>query len=281
MPRSKVVELPLLTGAVTDDTVLASRFYATDMDKVRARGKRWETVKGWKKFHNIGMTEGIARGIHAYSDLQGNPVLVAASRTAVDAWVGGTEINITPVWKDIWLAGSAKTAQTDTIVTLKWDVYQPSTNTSAVAPHDLIVGDVLSIYGAIDVSGTPVFVASFSVVEIVDEFQFKIDMKLGTLNPPGPFVVTVKFRTGLVDGTGDTPATRPRAWSIPWENAVFCGSDGTPVFYWQPTTVFPNPNLISNSTLTFLPQVARWRLPRLNLGTGVVSVQCVGRWHTG
>ena len=53
MARAKVVELPLLTGSVTDDTVLASKFYATDMDKMRARGKRWETVKGWTSFNAL------------------------------------------------------------------------------------------------------------------------------------------------------------------------------------------------------------------------------------
>jgi hypothetical protein len=104
--RHKVVELPLLTGAVTDDTVLASKFYATDMDKVRARGKRWETVKGWNSFNASGMTSGLARGIHAYSDLDGTPVLVAASESAFNAWMSGNRIDITPKWKDIWLDGA-------------------------------------------------------------------------------------------------------------------------------------------------------------------------------
>jgi hypothetical protein len=97
MARAKVIELPLLTGAVTDDTVLASKFYATDMDKVRARGKRWETIKGWKSFNALGMSSGIARGIHAYSDLDGNPVLVAASESDFTAWMGGNRINISQV----------------------------------------------------------------------------------------------------------------------------------------------------------------------------------------
>ena len=73
------------------------------MDKMRARGKRWETVKGWSSFNASGMTSGIARGIHAYADLDGNNVLIAASASAVNAWMGGTRIDITPKWADVWL----------------------------------------------------------------------------------------------------------------------------------------------------------------------------------
>ena len=58
------------------------------------------------------------------------------------------------------------------------------------------------------------------------------------------------FRNGLVTGTGDTPATRPRAYSIDnfGENAVFCGSDGTPIWFWQPAA--STPNIITNGTFS-------------------------------
>jgi hypothetical protein len=260
MPRAKVVELPLLTGAVTDDTVLASKFYATDMDKVRARGKRWETIKGWTPFALaagvgvgtfFGMAPGIARGIHAYADLKGNPVLVAASDSAFVAWMGGNRIDITPKWKDVWLDAALSLKGTiGTLLTLQWNIYQPSTGVSVLAPHDLVVGDVVGFTGPIQLFGTPVNEAFFTVVEIIDIYQFKIDLKIATIVTADarPFVCTVAFRPGLVDGSGDTPATRPRAYSIDnfGENAVFCGSDGTPVWAWQPAA--STPNIIINST---------------------------------
>lgn len=241
----------MLTGAVTDDTVLASKFYATDMDKMRARGKHWETVKGWTSFHANGMTSGKARGIHAYSDLDGNPILVAASESAFNAWMGGNRIDITPKWKDLWLNGSLSfKGVVSSVLTIQWQVYQPATGITALAPHDLVVGDSITFSGVVRQSGDINLNGTFTVTEIVDLYQFKINVTGTSITATQPFVATVAFRPGLVTGTGDTPATRPRAYSISnfGENAVLCGSDGTPIWYWQPAAT--TPNIITNGTFS-------------------------------
>ena len=83
------VELQLLPGALTDDTDLAAKLRAIDMDKVRFRGNRAETIKAWLAFNVSGMSSGTARGIHTYTDLDGDPIVVAASESAVNAWKAG------------------------------------------------------------------------------------------------------------------------------------------------------------------------------------------------
>jgi hypothetical protein len=219
------------------------------MDKMRARGKRWETVKGWTSFNALGMTSGKARGIHAYADLDGNNVLIAASASAVNAWMGGTRIDITPKWADVWLHNTSIRTISGTTATFKWFVYQPSTDTFTVAPHNLIVGDQITFGNVVSTGGTQL-AGPYTVTAIVDIYQFTITVAAGTVPSSFPFTATVAFRNGLTDGTGDTPALRPRAWSISnfGENAVMCASDGTPVWVWQPAQT--TPNIIVNGTFT-------------------------------
>ena len=78
---------------MTDDTDLAAKLHAIDMDKVRFRGNRAETIKAWLAFNASGMSSGTARGIHTYTDLDGDPIVVAASESAVNAWMGGTPLH--------------------------------------------------------------------------------------------------------------------------------------------------------------------------------------------
>src|SRR4029077_2113815 len=217
-----------------------------------------------------GMTSGIARGIHAYADLDGNPVLVAASESAVNAWMGGTRVDITPNWKDIWLDPTANRGFSGGVMTIRWNVYQPSTGVSAVAPHDLVVGDMVTISGVPFTAGQVQLNGTFKIKEVVDAYQFKIDVGSGT-SPgiSGPFTLTVAFRVGLANGTGDTPATRPRAWSISnfGENAVMCASDGSPVFTWQPA--LSTPNVITNSTFEVLAPWTGMTVSGGTVGAGV------------
>ena len=264
----------MLTGAVTDDTVLTSKFYATDMDKMRARGKHWETVKGCTSFNALGMTSGIARGIHAYADLDGNNVLVAASASAVNAWMGGTRIDITPKWADVWLHNSSIRTISGTTATFKWFVYQPSTDTFSVAPHNLVVGDQITFGNVVGTGGT-ILTGPYTVTAIIDIYQFTITVTAGTVTSATPFTATVKFRNGLTDGTGDPPALKPRAWSISnfGENAVMCASDGTPVWAWQPAQ--STPNIITNGTFS-AALAPPWNAGGWALSSGVVAYNTLG-----
>jgi hypothetical protein len=38
-------------------------------------------------------------------------------------------------------------------LTIQWNVYQPATDISVLAPHDLVVGDSITFSGVVRVSG--------------------------------------------------------------------------------------------------------------------------------
>jgi hypothetical protein len=272
--RHKVVELPLVPGALSDDTDLAAKLHAISMDKVRSRGNRWETIKGWSAFNASGLTAGTARGIHSYADLDGDPIVVAASESALNAWKGGTRYNITPKWADVWLDEDAITTNSGT-ATVTWLVYDPSTDTSVEAPHFLQVGDSITISGHVNATTTTgaVVNGTFTVATVVSPTKFTFTTTGTGSDSQVAFTVTVAFRNGLATGTGDTAATRARVWSIDnfGENAVFCGSDGTPVFYWQPET--DSTEILTNGTFT--GALTGW-----SAGTGWTSSSNAAR-HSG
>ena len=214
------IELQLLPGALTDDTDLAAKLRAIDMDKVRFRGNRAETIKAWLAFNVSGMSSGTARGIHTYTDLDGDPIVVAASESAVNAWKGGTRYIITPVWRDMWLdAGAHGGLPTHH----PWIVYNPATDTGVEVPHGLAVGDVGDILQCDRCQ-----CAQWHVHHCVGPDRYHVHGHPIAPAPPvlqQAFTCTVAFKNGLVTGTGDTFATRTRIWSIDnfGENAVMCG----------------------------------------------------------
>jgi len=253
MRRAKIVELPLVPGALTDDTDLVAKLQATDMDKVRARGNRWETIKGWEAFNASGLTAGTARGIHQWSTLTGLPVVLAASESAINAWINGSRLTITPKWDDVflwqatmsWSAGSNPTVSVNFIL---WDVESESTTFTPTA-HNLEVGDSITISGVTSAGGgitASQLNSTFTVASLLSTTGFTFVLTGATASGSGstsfsaPFNITVAMRSGLATGTSADNDGRTRVWSIAnfGENAVFCGSDGTPVFYWQPASSY-------------------------------------------
>jgi hypothetical protein len=242
--KATVVELPLTPGALSDDTDLAAKLYAVNTDKVRSRGGRWETIKGWEEFDPDGMTAGTARGLHTFADLDGTPVVVAASESAINAWIEGNRLDITPPWKDVWLGTGALTnGSTTTEMIVTWVIYSPVTDTTAAASlHHLNVGDEVTFSGVVNVdSGAEVMNTTYTITSVTPT-TFTITVgDTANISVTKPFVATVAFREGLATGTGDMISERARIWSIDnfGENAVFVGSDGTPIWYWEPARSFP------------------------------------------
>ena len=228
------VELQLLPGALTDDTDLAAKLRAIDMDKVRFRGNRAETIKAWLAFNASGMSSGTARGIHTYTDLDGEPIVVAASESAVNAWKNGTRYIITPVWRDIWLDADAVNTQHHHLDCLqscnRYRGRSPARSGDRRFRHLLQCDRRQRLDRHLHHRDDP------------DRYHVHVTPSLGCRHPSQPFTCTVAFKNGLATGTGDTFATRTRMWSIDnfGENAVMCGSDGTPVFVWQPETSSAN-----------------------------------------
>jgi hypothetical protein len=255
--RHKVVELPLVPGALSDDTDLAAKLRTVDMDKVRFRGNRAETIKGYSAFNTNGVATGTARGIHAYADLDGTPIVIAASESAVYAWKGGTRYTITPPWTDTWLGsvshgGSASATYNGSTgsVLITWRPYFPSSGESAEAPHFLTTGDSVTFSNVVARSSSGITLAgTFSIAAVPSPTTFVVNAATGTsINIELPFTAVTALRAGLSTGTGDMASQRARVWSIDnfGENAVFCGSDGTPVFTWQGET--SSSNVITNGT---------------------------------
>jgi len=262
MPRPINTELILPPGAQTDDTDLAAKLRVVDMDKMRSRGKRWETLGGWLPWHTEGIPSfGPSRGIHAYADNAGNPVVVAGSATGLTAWSvtdtgTATRYVITPLWRDVWLQGGGPgigpgpSAVSFTPVPngdpgelrVDWYVYDPATDTSALAKHNLSVGDVVTFSNVVQGSATQsmTIAGTHTITEVPSETRFHVDVGSGTTASVfHPVRVTMAFKAGLDDGVGLTPESQARVWSIDnfGEDAVACASDGTPLFVWQPTPV--------------------------------------------
>jgi hypothetical protein len=255
MRRASLVELPLLPGALSDDTELVAKLRATDMDKVRARGNRWETIKAWEAFNASGMSAGTARGVYQWSTLTGLPAVLAASESAVNAWINGSRLDVTPKWADVYLdplLALAWESGTNPTITCTWSIHNPVTEEATTTPHFLQVGDVVTFSGITGTSGDTITFnlnASHTITAVPTPTTFEF-VATGTssgvgvgflFNASPAFTATVAFRNGLATGTGDAIVSRPRIPSIDnfGENAVFCGSDGTPVFYWQPSTSYP------------------------------------------
>lgn len=260
--RAKTIELPLIPGALSDDTDLAAKLHAISMDKTRSRGGRWETIRGCTAFPDaLPMTSGVARAIHVYADLDGHQITVAASENAVNAWHNGTRADITPNWKDVWLGSGALVAgTTNTQLTVNWMIYDPSNNTTGEASlHFLNVGDVVTLSGVINEDATPEALNTSYTITAVTPTSFTITVgDTANINVSRPFTCTVAFRDGLADGVGDAVEDRARIPSIDnfGENAVFCFSDGSPIFYWQPSATDEQDEQLTNGT--FASSLTGW-----------------------
>lgn len=242
-----------MPGALSDDTDLAAKLRAISMDKARSRGGRWETIKGVSAFSASAMTAGTARAIHTYSDLQGNPIVAVASESAVNVWMEGTRYNITPTWNDVWLGVGAMVAGAiSTQLIINWMVYDPATNTTGAASlHFLKVGDVVTFSNVINGAGTPEALnGSFTVVTVLPTAFTITVSNTANISVGIPFICRTQFRAGLTTGVGDANEDRPRIPSLDnfGENLVFCFSDGSPVYYWQPST--SQPEQLTNGSFT-------------------------------
>lgn len=277
--KARVVELPLTPGALSDDTDLAAKLHAVDMDKVRSRGNRWETIKGWSAFNASGMTAGKARGMHTWAALDGTPVAIAASESAVNAWVDGTRFTVTPKLYDVFIHTDNVAFDNNSMI-VTWALYDPVAGTSAAATqHFLEVGDSVTISGLVTTmpdGGDYNPNSTFTIASIPTPTTFTLTTSGTAPNDEvGAFNLTVAFRAGLATGTGDAIEEQTRVYSFSnfGENAVFCGSDGTPIWYWQPSTSYAE--LITDGGF---PDLTNWTQRGGATGWGASGGKAV---HTG
>jgi hypothetical protein len=242
----KLVNTPLLPGIVSDDTDLAAKGRFIDGDKVRFRGGRPETIGGWSAFNADGVASGKARGMHAWTTLDGLPVVAAASETAMYAWINGSRKTITPYWTDVWLEDPFSSTNGSATYTCTWAVHTVSTGGVASASnHMLQVGDVVTFSNSKVTVGNRSMNITATITAVPTTTTFQFTHPTGTANATTTLVgdevlVTVAFRAGLATGTGDAATTRPRVWALDnfGEELVAVASDGSPLFFWQPETAY-------------------------------------------
>jgi hypothetical protein len=235
-----------MPGIVSDDTELQARGRYIDGDKVRFRGGKPETIGGWSAFHADGVASGKARGAHAWNNLEGLPILAVATETAVYAWINGSRVTITPKWRDTWLNDCFTATSGSAVYTCTWKPYTVSTaGTASAQSHYLKVGDVVTFSNGKRTIGNRSMNIS-ATITAVTATTFTFTHPTGTSNanvttPAGDEILcSVTFRAGTLTGTAETETGRPRIYSLDnyGEDLVFCGSDGTPIWLWQPEVAY-------------------------------------------
>jgi hypothetical protein len=238
--EAKLTALKLLPGVVSDDTDLAAKGRYSSADKVRFRGGKPETISGWEQFNASGIASGTARGIHAWTNLEGEPVVAVATESAVYAYINGTRTTITPVWAEVWIGGSevdgVQSLEFDgTTVTGAWTIFTPSTGgVASPSPHYLEVGDVLTLSNLRD--GSTDIVLTLTAVTDTTWTGTKTSGTAAGSIYTDEYMVQVAFRTGVVTGTADSASERATIYSLDnfGEDLVFCRSDGSPIWRYQP-----------------------------------------------
>lgn len=83
-------------GVVKDDAPLAAEGGFTDADKVRFRQGMAQTVGGWERASSSAFT-GLCRGLHAWANNAGAPLVGIGTHSALWVFYGGGLYDITPV----------------------------------------------------------------------------------------------------------------------------------------------------------------------------------------
>jgi hypothetical protein len=166
-----------------------------------------EIMPGYEIFSATPL-DGPARGMHAWLDRSGQPLLAKATPTNVYATVGGAQRVITPFWGEFFLTDPISTENGSTTVTVKFNVYDPDSNTSVEAPHGLIPGDSV-ILSHVDAIGGITPNGTYSIVTVPTLTTFTIThgspaSSTATMSGASKVWLRVAFRPGLTHGTGGT-----------------------------------------------------------------------------
>lgn len=204
-------KIALRPGVFLDNTALASEggFQASQWVRFRRTGPEdaalAESMPGWEAVTGDSF-EGIARGAHAWLGRTGQPLLVWGTHDTVTAYVGGEMRDITPKWAEVFLTDPFSTVTGTPTVTVLWNVFDPDSNTSTVAPHGLKTGDTFNASHSDAIGGITVN-GAYTVESITDPTRFTIThgsnaSSTATMSGAAKVWATVDFKAGLVDGVG-------------------------------------------------------------------------------
>jgi hypothetical protein len=240
-----LVKFELKPGVVKTDTSLANEGGYADGNRVRFWQGRAEPIGGWQ-LSTVSTFQGVARGSHAWTTLEGAPVFAFGTNSHLYASVGGALRDITPPLFETVLNNAFSTVNGSAVVTVKRDF------------HRLNVGDALTFSNHQSTVGGLTIDGAYTVTEVINRDRFTIthgSNASSTINNSGGFIdVLVPLPAGAADndltgygtgtyGTGSygsagDPAT-VRTWSVQnWgENGLFNPS-GFGLFEWQPETQY-------------------------------------------
>lgn len=138
-----IVKIAFAPGIKREGTQYSEQGNWYDCDKVRFRGRYPEKLGGWTRYTNGGI-KGVARVLYNWSLLDGKNCLAIGSSKKIYIEHGGTISDITPY--------RFSNTNTSAITTQVGSDKNVQTYTTSV-PHGAIVGDAVSITGAINVDG--------------------------------------------------------------------------------------------------------------------------------
>jgi hypothetical protein len=206
-----VAKIQFRPGVLLDSTIIAAMGSYVASEWVRFRKVAGEdialpeSIPGWETL-GVPALGGIARGAHAWSDLNGSPLFATATHDKVWSLVGGELLDITPAWGEFWLTDPLSTVSGSPTVTVRFNVYDADSNTSTVAPHGLIPGDVVTLSHVDAIGGiTPAGTYTIQAVPTLTTFTITHGSNAGstaTMSGATKVWLSVAFRAGLVDGTG-------------------------------------------------------------------------------
>lgn len=90
-----LIKLPFGAGMITDDTAGAAEGAWVDAQGIRWHRNRPQTVGGWESI-TTDKVAGIARGMHAWTDNAGAPLVAIGTHTHLHVYSGGGLYDITP-----------------------------------------------------------------------------------------------------------------------------------------------------------------------------------------
>ena len=137
-------------GIIKDDTQLAAEGGYVASDKVRFRRGSPEALGGWQLL-STETFQGIARGAHDWTDLNGNPLLAWGTAGKLYALVGGAQMDITPPLAEGVLQNPFTTVSGSNVVTVTSPLHGLATGNTVTFTNGTTVGG-LTLDGTYTVS---------------------------------------------------------------------------------------------------------------------------------
>lgn len=267
-------------GINKDDSPLASEGGWIDADKVRFASGRAQTIGGWGLM-TAGTFSGMARGAHAWADLQGRRYIAFGTNTNLYAVAGGQVRNITPRHSEGVLTNPFSTAAGSPDITVAHPDHGFSTGVTIRYPNLMpLVGGLLltGIYQVTVVDADTYTITSTSNASSTQtagggyvDFQASLPAGLANaLGEPGGYGTGGYGEGGY--GTTDAIDFLPRVWFLGnWGETLVALPRGGGLYQWQPAVDYPE--LLANGSFD---SAAGW-----SFGTGWTFVNGFARATAG